>query len=343
MNIDNIINRLDKKEDIEVFIEVFSYISSKFKNIDEFRKEILFNNILGTINILLNFNADCLTLVSYLLSLVIDFDREDIKDKFGTSVYNIAFEVSKIVNFYNSNDMDNYNNSLGTLESDNEIDFRILFILLGDVIYKLNVINELDNKYKKKIAYDTLYNLTPTAGRLRLYYIKSKLEDLCLYYLKPDEYNNILVKLNATPSTLDISLNNMKNDIVSLLEQYNIKYEIKSRVKNIYSIYNKLSCGKDWGDIYDILAIRIIVDNEYECSLIADLIHSKYRYIPSRFKDYISVPKENRYQSLHTTIIGEDNRYYEIQIRTHKMNRTAEVGDASHHKYKQRKLKKINI
>lgn len=133
----------------------------------------------------------------------------------------------------------------------------------------------------------------------------------------------------------------MKESLIELLTDAGIKFEIKGRVKSVYSIYNKLSNGKEWNKIYDILALRIFVNEESECYQVIGLIHSRFRPMPKRFKDYIASPKENMYQSLHTTVYGVEGHVFEVQVRTYEMDEIAEKGIASHWSYKEKGAKKI--
>ena len=183
--------------------------------------------------------------------------------------------------------------------------------------------------------------LVPIAHRLGINSIKSELENLSLYYLKPDVYNDILEKLNETVDELNDCLEEMKESLIELLTDAGIKFEIKGRVKSVYSIYNKLSNGKEWNKIYDILALRIFVNEESECYQVIGLIHSRFRPMPKRFKDYIASPKENMYQSLHTTVYGVEGHVFEVQVRTYEMDEIAEKGIASHWSYKEKGAKKI--
>ena len=183
--------------------------------------------------------------------------------------------------------------------------------------------------------------LVPIAHRLGINSIKSELENLSLYYLKPDVYNDILEKLNETIDELNDCLEEMKESLIELLTDAGIKFEIKGRVKSVYSIYNKLSNGKEWNKIYDILALRIFVNEESECYQVIGLIHSRFRPMPKRFKDYIASPKENMYQSLHTTVYGVEGHVFEVQVRTYEMDEIAEKGIASHWSYKEKGAKKI--
>ena len=194
---------------------------------------------------------------------------------------------------------------------------------------------EYSEEEKKQIANETMNVLIPIAHRLGINSIKSKLEDLCLRYTKPDVYDEILEKLSGTRKELSVSLEDMQNELIEILTEHGINFHIKSRVKSVYSIYNKLSTGKKWSDIYDILALRIILDTPEDCYLVVGLIHAKYRPIPKRFKDYIAMPKENMYQSLHTSVFGVDGHIFEIQLRTKEMDEIAEHGIASHWSYKE--------
>ncbi|MCX4255149.1 MAG: TGS domain-containing protein, partial [Bacilli bacterium] len=167
------------------------------------------------------------------------------------------------------------------------------------------------------------------------------LENLCLYYTKPDVYNDILEKLNETQKELNDTLEEMKANITSILTEQGLKFQIKGRVKSVHSIYNKLNTGRNWNDIYDILAIRVILDSVDDCYMAVGLVHSKYRPIPKRFKDYIAMPKANMYQSLHTTVYGANGHLFEVQFRTFEMDEFAEKGMASHWSYKEKGTKKV--
>ena len=184
---------------------------------------------------------------------------------------------------------------------------------------------------------ETLEILTPVAHRLGMYKLKSELEDLSLRYLNPTAYFDVVEKLNLKKTERDKAVGKMLEEVSHLLNEHNITHEIKGRSKSIYSIYNKMSKGKKFEDIYDILALRVFVSSEQECYLALGLIHSKYKPVPKRFKDYIAMPKTNLYQSLHTTVFGIDGKLFEIQIRTYEMDKIAEYGIASHWSYKENK------
>lgn len=213
-------------------------------------------------------------------------------------------------------------------------DVRVIIIKLADRLDEMRN-KEYTDEEKKQIANETMNVLIPIAHRLGINSIKSRLEDLCLRFTKPDVYDEISTKLTGTKKELSESLEDMQNELIDILTEHGIHFKIKSRVKSVYSIYNKLSTGKKWSDIYDILALRMILDTPEDCYLVVGLIHAKYRPIPKRFKDYIAMPKENMYQSLHTSVFGVDGHIFEIQLRTKEMDEIAEHGVASHWSYKE--------
>lgn len=342
MNIDIIKGRIKKGEDLPLIEKAFCFANSRLSGLYYSKEETLINHILEITNTLIDFKADNPTLISCILYETIKngVSKEEIEREFGSSISNTAFLTSKI----NSQELilaDQMQKIyLEQLNEDSPEDVRALFIRLASNFYNMQTTT---NEYQKQLARETFDILIPKARIFRLNFIRSKLEDLCLLYLNPQAYNDILNSLNAHPDVLKERLDNTKKEILNLLIENNIDCIIKDRVKNIYSIYNKLMSGKKFEEIYDILALRIIVEDEFQCSKVLKLIHSNYTFLPLRVKDYIKNPKENMYQSLHTTIIDKDNNVCEIQIRTKEMNKNAEVGTASHQSYKEKTLKKVNF
>ena len=188
------------------------------------------------------------------------------------------------------------------------------------------------------LSKETKEVFVPIAHRLGLDNIKCELADLCLKYLEPDKYNEIVGLLSKKEKLLKRSLNSFKKKLADILFSHDIPFEIFSRVKSISSIYEKMYVkGHTFDEIYDILALRIITDTEMRCYEILGLIHQSYTPVPMRFKDYIAMPKPNMYQSLHTTVVSGDGNFYEVQIRTQYMDEIAEAGVAAHWAYKERK------
>ena len=288
--------------------------------------------------ILAEINADSNTLCAALLHDTIedgDVTFEELSNKFGREIASLVNGVTKInkLKFTCDNEavIANHRKILvGLCE-----DVRILILKLADRLHNMRTLWILSEKRQKANAKETLDILTPIAHRLGMNKIKSELEDLSLRYLKPDAYFSIVEKLNQTRKERDRIVNEMLDNVSNLLKEHNIKHEIKGRAKSIYSIYKKLDKGKRFSDIYDLLALRVFVDDIQDCYQTLGIIHSKYRPIPKRFKDYVAMPKTNMYQSLHTTVFGLDGYLFEIQIRTYEMDKIAEHGIASHWSYKE--------
>ena len=296
-------------------------------------------------NILAKLNVDDVTLVAALLHEVLNnghtATKEILEEKFDTDVAKIVNSISKINKLELLDETESSAIYLRKVLVGLAEDPRVLYIKLADRLHNMRTNWAIREEKQKEKAKETMSVLVPIAHRLGINSIKSELEDICLKILKPDVYNDILEKLNKTTLELNDNLMEMKNDLSNLLHENDINHEIKGRVKSVYSIYNKLNNGKKYSDIYDILALRIFVEKETECYTVIGLIHSKYRPVPKRFKDYIANPKENMYQSLHTTVFGNDGEVYEVQVRTYEMDEIAEKGIASHWSYKEKGTKKV--
>lgn len=289
--------------------------------------------------ILAEINADYQTICAALLHDTIedcDVTKEDLTQEFGPEIASLVDGVTKInkLNFNGANEamLANHRKIIVGLTED----VRVIIIKLADRLHNMRTLWILSEKSQKANAKETLDILVPIAHRLGMNKIKSELEDLSLRYSKPDVYFSIVEKLNQSKVERNANVDLMMDSLVTLLNSHGIKHKIKGRAKSIYSIYRKLDTGRRFSDIYDLLALRIFVDTEQDCYQALGIIHSKYRPIPKRFKDYIAMPKENGYQSLHTTVFGENGQLYEIQIRTYAMDQVAENGIASHWSYKEK-------
>lgn len=319
-----------------------AYGFAELKHRGQFRKsgESYIVHPLEVAVILTTVYADIPTIMAGLLHDVLedcDCDREEMEEKFGTEVTNLVYGVTKLgrINFSTENEylIEYYKKIIVGMSED----VRVIIIKLADRLHNMRTLYALPEEKQKRIAKETMEILAPIAHHLGIHKIKSELEDLSLRYLKPNVFYDIAEKLNKTKLERENTVNDMLTSVSNLLTEHNIKHEIKGRAKSIYSIYNKLDKGKKFSDIYDLLALRILVDTEQECYLALGLIHSKFRPIPKRFKDYVAMPKANMYQSLHTTVFGIDGYLFEIQIRTHEMDEVAENGIASHWAYKEHK------
>lgn len=292
-----------------------------------------FTNVAG---ILADLNADSTTVIAGLLhGMTSEKQLEIVTENFGEDYESIIKNLEKISHLKTSEFDKATSNNLKKLLVGLAEDARVLIIKIADRLDVMRNAYILPPEEQKQKAIGTMEVYVPIIHRLGINSVKSELENLCLKYTKPDMYKEIEDKLNGTTEELNASLNDMKENISDILTEHGIKFEIKARVKSIYSIYHKLTTGHKWNEIYDILAMRLIVPTEEDCYLAIGLIHAKYRPVPKRFKDYIAMPKENMYQSLHTSVFGSNDNIYEIQVRTPEMDEIAEHGIASHWSYKE--------
>ncbi len=215
-------------------------------------------------------------------------------------------------------------------------DVRVIIVKLADRLHNLRTLDSLSPERQHALSKETLEVFTPIAHRLGIYSIQSELEDLSLKYLEPEKYNKIKTLVDTKFENTKASLESFKKRVADIMLEHNIPCRMESRVKSKYSIYKKMyQKGKDFDEIYDVLAIRIITKTVINCYEILGIIHSTYTPIPGRFKDYIAMPKPNMYQSLHTSVLSGDGQTYEVQIRTEEMDSVAEVGVAAHWSYKE--------
>ncbi len=215
-------------------------------------------------------------------------------------------------------------------------DIRVIIIKLADRLHNMRTLYAQPLEKQKKIAKETLEVYAPIAHRLGINTIKSELEDLSLKYLEADKYYYIASLLSQKENERFRTIEVMSTRIETLLKEQNIPFKLSGRVKSIYSIYKKMYLKeRRFEEIYDLQALRIITDTDTHCYEILGHIHAAYRPIPGRFKDYIAMPKPNLYQSLHTTLVGDDGNIFEIQIRTKLMDDVAEAGVAAHWRYKE--------
>lgn len=337
---DQVRTYINAPQDLELIKK--AYLFAKEKHEGQFRVsgEEYINHPLATAIILTSVYADTPTLCAGLMHDVLedtDTTKQDIENEFGKEIAGLVYGVSKIsrIHFSTENDalVEYYKKIIVGMSED----VRVIIIKLADRLHNMRTLWALPEEKRKSKAKETLEILSPIAHHLGIHKIKSELEDLSLRYLKPDVFYDIAEKLNNTKLERDNVVAEMLTSVSNILTEHHIKHEIKGRSKSIYSIYKKLEKGRKFSDIYDLLALRILVDTEQECYSIIGLIHSKYKPIPKRFKDYIAMPKANGYQSLHTTVFGIDGYLFEIQIRTHAMDEIAENGVASHWAYKEHK------
>lgn len=335
----------DKKE-LKMINKAYDFAYHKLFDHKTSASEDYITHILNVALILTSIKADYETISASLLhGVIIDGDAslEELENNFGKGITDLVLGITKINKLNFSLDNESLINNQRKILVGLSEDVRVIIIKLADRLSDMQILYVYDEKTRKLIAKETLDVLTPIADRLGINNLKQALEELSLRYLKPDEYYDIVEKLNATKTERDNNVAKMIESVSELLNKHGIKHEIKGRSKSIYSIYKKLDKGKRFSDIYDLLALRVYVNTEQECYQALGIIHSKFKPKPKRFKDYIAMPKANLYQSLHTTVFGVNGQLYEIQIRTYDMDKVAEYGIASHWSYKEKGSVKASL
>ena len=330
---------IESDEELNTIKRAYDYASEIHKNDVRKSGDAYMHHPLNVAYILTDLQADSDTIGAALLHDTVHIGKADIKDiekNFGKDISDLVNGITKInnLNVFTDSEMQiNYYKKIiiGLTE-----DVRIIIIKLAERCQNMRTLWAIKESSRKEKAKETLEILVPIAHRLGLSKIKSELEVESLKYYKPEAFASVEELLDNTPEERENLIKEMTRRISELLIENGIKFEIKSRVKSIYSIYNKLQKGRKFNDIYDIYGLRIIVDTVSECYQVLGIIHSKYKPKQNRFKDYIANPKTNMYQSLHTTVFGYDNKLYEVQIRTHEMDEVAERGIASHWSYKEK-------
>lgn len=289
-------------------------------------------------NILVELGLDCDTIIAALLHDVVEdtgVTEEEIENEFGHNVVMLVDGVTKLnkLNFKSREEAQAENLRRMFLAMSNDI--RVIIIKLADRLHNMRTLSYRKEEDRKRVATETLEIYAPIAARLGIASVKGELEDLCLRYLYPDDYYMIAEKVASTKVERQKLVDSITQDLKKMLEELGIKGDINGRPKHFYSIWRKMKKGKSFEEIYDLTAVRIIVDTVKDCYAVLGAIHTMWKPLPGRFKDYISVPKTNMYQSLHTTVLSSYGSPFEIQIRTHEMHRIAEYGIAAHWKYKQ--------
>ena len=219
-------------------------------------------------------------------------------------------------------------------------DIRVLIIKLADRLHNMRTLEFMRAEKKLEKARETLDIYAPLASRLGIYTVKFELEDISLKYLHPREYETLEIEVSEKKEQRVQFINQVIDEIKEALDQMNMQYDISGRSKHLYSVYKKMVLQhKQLDEIFDLTAVRIIVENVRDCYAVLGQVHTMWKPLPGRFKDYIAMPKPNMYQSLHTTVLGDNGEPFEIQIRTYEMHRVAEYGIAAHWKYKEGNMK----
>ena len=332
---------ITKQEDLDRIKDAYNFVLEKHQG--QLRKsgEPYYHHLIEVAYILASLNAGPNTIAAGLLHDVVedtDVSIEEIEKRWGSEVAKLVDSLTKIqrlklskIDAADFEAEDHRKIFIGMAK-----DIRVILIKLADRLHNMRTLSSLAPDRQVALSKETLDVFVPIAHRLGLDKIKCELADLCLKYLEPKKYAEILSLLKKKEKTLRKSLSIFQKKLADILFEKQIPFEIFSRVKSVSSIYDKMyKKGHNFDEIYDILALRIITDTEIRCYEILGLIHQSYTPVPGRFKDYIAMPKSNMYQSLHTTVVSGDGNFYEVQIRTQEMDDIAESGIAAHWAYKE--------
>ncbi len=324
--------------------KAFWFGEKSHKGQTRFSGEPYFTHPIAATNILLNIKPDIETICACLLHDVIEdtpVTAEEIEKNFGKKVRFLCEGVEKITKVRLQGKERSFE-SLRKLFLAMAKDIRVIFIKLADRIHNLSTLDAVPNDKKIRIATESLKIYVPVADRLGIHQFKMMMEDLCFKHMHQNDYETLITQINQSKKDRQESIQNAKKELIKVLTKENVDFEdIQGRDKNLFSVYDKLK-RKNYShvsEIHDLLAIRVILKNSADCYRVLGILHSYWKPIPGRFKDYIAVPKPNGYKSLHTTILGIAKSKFptEIQIRTLSMHMDAELGPAAHWAYKSNK------
>ena len=329
---------LDAKQ-VDFVREAYNFAARAHANQQRKSGEPYIIHPLGVAMILAQLQLDELTLAAAFLHDVVEDTEntlEEIKEKFGAKVADLVDGVTKLgkIEYISKEEqqIENYRKMFLAMAKD----IRVIMIKLADRLHNMRTMKYMPVYKQQSISRETMEVYAPLAHRLGIYTIKWELEDLAFRYMEPDVYYNLVEQVKAKRHEREAMINEAIAEIKSHLTKMGIVCEIQGRPKNFYSIHKKmLRDHKELSEIYDLLAIRVLVDSVKDCYGSLGVVHSLWRPIPGRFKDYVAVPKSNMYQSLHTTVLYNNGQPLEIQIRTFEMHRISEYGIAAHWRYKE--------
>ncbi|MFH1122761.1 MAG: bifunctional (p)ppGpp synthetase/guanosine-3',5'-bis(diphosphate) 3'-pyrophosphohydrolase [Pseudomonadota bacterium] len=327
------------KADISLVEKAYVYSAKVHQGQIRLSGEPYLSHPLDVAHILTKMKMDVISVVAGLLHDTIEdtgADLSEIERLFGKETANIVDGVTKISRMQFSSREEQQAENMRKMILAMATDIRVIIVKLSDRLHNMQTLGFQPPDKQESIARETLDIYAPLAGRMGIYWLKSSLEDLCLYYLEPEIYTKIKTELTERRGVMEKFIQEVIELLTEKLKEANIQATIKGRHKHLFSIYTKMKeQNLSPNQVYDVLAFRVIVNSLKECYEVLGIIHAAWKPVPGRFKDYISLPKANMYQSLHTTVIGPLGQRMEVQIRTWEMNRVAEEGIAAHWKYKE--------